>query len=545
MSSWSFLIKRIIQTIITLFVVLILLFVIFRLMPGDPAKFFIQPGTAPETFHLIAVKYGFEKEELAPGNNYVTTIDTSLVGAYGLEFTADDNAGNTASYYSTHNKYGLLKIDDNTSTSTNITLVTQPSIGSQIGVSMELLCDLTCPMQFPVNVTDSGGVFETIILAKGFNETIGTQERAEYAGTSTQVLSEVGNYFISFEAEDEFGTSISNIYGFSLNKSPSELSPFVFGNLFIGQLAESDTTSEVTITITSTTSITETELALNTPDDFSRIYTISRLTRFVPVPYWEQFAIYMKNMLTFDFGNSFVSGRAVWDELNQRIPPTLLLFGSALLLSSTLGVLFGAVMAWRRGSKTEIGGIVVSLFFYSMPIFWFGLILLAVFGFYLDWFPLRGMLTPGASYQGLDYVADILWHLTLPLITLTMGSLAGWLLLMRNSMLEVMGEDYITTAKAKGLTDRKVMYRHAARNAMLPIVTSIALSVGHIIGGGVLTETIFSWPGMGQYLVFSTFSYDFPAVQGAFFLLAILTIVGNFIADILYAYLDPRVRLTR
>ncbi|MCK5548371.1 MAG: ABC transporter permease, partial [Thermoplasmata archaeon] len=183
--------------------------------------------------------------------------------------------------------------------------------------------------------------------------------------------------------------------------------------------------------------------------------------------------------------------------------------------------------------------------FYSMPIFWLGLVLLALFGFHLDWFPLRGMLTPGADYQGLEYVADLLWHLTLPLIALSLASLAGWLLLMRNSMLEVMGEDYIVTAKAKGLTDRKVMYKHAARNAMLPIVTAIALSAGHIIGGGVLIETIFAWPGMGYFLVSSTFAYDFPAVQGTFFLLAILTIVANFAADLLYSYLDPRVRLTK
>jgi peptide/nickel transport system permease protein len=252
----------------------------------------------------------------------------------------------------------------------------------------------------------------------------------------------------------------------------------------------------------------------------------------------------MKNMLSFEFGDSFVSGRPVWSELTQRIPPTLLLFGTALILSAILGILIGAIMAWRRGSKLEIGGIVVGLFFYSMPIFWFGLILLAVFAFHLEWFPLRGMLTPGANYAGFDYVKDVLWHLTLPLITLTMGSLAGWLLLMRNSMLEVMGEDYITTAKAKGLSERKVMYRHAARNAMLPIVTAMALGLSHVIGGGVLTETIFSWPGMGQYLVQSTYAYDFPAVQGAFFLLAILTIIANMLADLMYSYLDPRVRLT-
>jgi len=545
MGSWSFLIKRIIHTVITLLIVLILLFVIFRLMPGDPAKFFIKPGMREEAYHLIAVRYGFEKEELAPGNRYeVKKIDTKLSGAYGLKINVTDDIGNKALYYGSHNIMGILKVDDNTSVYNVSISPQQPALGEQVTINLELLCDASCPSQFLLNLTHEGGVFEAFTLPKGPTEIIGSQEKAEYTGTTTGGISDAGNYYVSFDTLDDDGNQISNVYGFSINKSPEELKPFTVENLQIIEIAPAQST--VTASIASTTNVKRANLTANSPQNIVNKYSMIRGTVFVSVPYWEQFVIYMKNMLSFDFGESFVSGRPVWSELSQRIPPTLLLFGLGLIISAVLGILFGALMAWRRGTKGELAGIILSLFFYSMPIFWFGLILLAVFAFQLGWFPLRGMLSPGEHYEGLAYVADLLWHLTLPLITLTVLHLAGWLLLMRNSMLEVMGEDYITTAKAKGLTDRKVMYKHAARNAMLPVVTAIALSIGYVaIGGGVLTETIFAWPGMGQYLVYSTFARDYPAVQGAFFLLAIMVIFANLIADLLYAYLDPRVRLSR
>jgi peptide/nickel transport system permease protein len=542
MSSWGYLIKRIIHTVITLIIVLILLFVIFRLMPGDPTKFFIRPGMDPDAYHLIAVRYGFEKQVEAPGDVYSEDVDTTLIGAYGMQVNVTDSGENEAEYYGVYNKPGTFKIDDNRSV-TNISFPSTPSLNDNIEVDLDLFCTTSCPSLFQVNITHDDQTFDTINLQKMTSDVSASGELAGYSGATTSTISEFGNYLVSFEAFDENDMEISNIIGFAVNRSPADLEPFTISNL---QIVETQLeTPEATVQVTSSTDIERIVLYLNTPGDRKSENTMSRSLIFIPVPYWEQFIIYMKNMLSFDFGESFVSGRAVWDELAQRIPPTLLLFGSALILSAILGILLGAIMAWRRGSKFEISGIVVGLFFYSMPIFWFGLILLVVFSFHLGWFPLRGMLTPGADYAGFDYVKDVLWHLTLPLITLTVGSLAGWLLLMRNSMLEVMGEDYITTAKAKGLSERKVLYRHAARNAMLPIVTAIAMSLSHIISGGVLTETIFSWPGMGQYLVQSTLAYDFPAIQGAFFLLAILTILANMLADLLYSYLDPRVRLTK
>jgi peptide/nickel transport system permease protein len=261
-------------------------------------------------------------------------------------------------------------------------------------------------------------------------------------------------------------------------------------------------------------------------------------------PIWEQFGRYMVGMLTGDFGISFYHyPRSAWDVIATRIPPTLLLFGTATILSWPIGIGLGAFLAWRRGTRVELSTIVVTLFFYSMPLFWFGLIMLWFFAYMLGLFPLGGLITGEAGYTGWAYIVDLLHHLVLPLITLMILGLAGGVLLMRNSIMEVLGEDYITTAKAKGLPEKTVMYRHAARTAMLPVVTSIAISMGFIISGGVLTETIFSWPGLGRLLFESTIQMDYPVVQAAFFILAIMTILANVCADILYAYLDPRVRL--
>ncbi len=252
-------------------------------------------------------------------------------------------------------------------------------------------------------------------------------------------------------------------------------------------------------------------------------------------------------MLTGNLGTSFFSGRPIAAEIGERIGPTLLLFGAATLISILVGIGAGVLLAWFRGSRGEVVAIVASLFFYSMPIFWFGLILLFVFALNVTIFPLGGFgcvdLQTGVPLEGLACVGDVLYHMVLPLITLVIVSLAGYVLLMRNSLLEVLGEDFVTVARAKGLSERTVMYKHAARNALLPVTTVAAIAMAGVISGGVLTETIFSWPGMGFYLVQRTLTQDFPAVQAAFFILALLTILANVVADIAYAYLDPRVRL--
>jgi len=367
----------------------------------------------------------------------------------------------------------------------------------------------------------------------------------------------VGAYAVRIQLVDLDNTTnvTEGLAAFSLN--PADLSPFSFpDDEWHVVISKSFLQATVTVNITGPGGIAAASIDVIAPDgslqeDDKRMSHPLVAVRNNPL---EEFAVYMRNMLVLDFGKSFYTRQPVWDEIAKRVGPTLLLFGAALVIGALLGIGIGAVMAWRRGSNLELGTIVVSLFFNSMPVFWLGLVLLWLFAFTLNRFPLGGFseyspVTYCHSVRTeecvgvLGYVKDILWHMTLPLANLLIIGLAGSILLMRNSMLEVLGEDYIMTARAKGLSERSVMYRHAARNAMLPVVTAITLSVGGVISGGVLTETIFTWPGMGFYLVDSTLRQDFPAIQGAFFLLALITIISNLVADVMYAFLDPRVRL--
>lgn len=260
-------------------------------------------------------------------------------------------------------------------------------------------------------------------------------------------------------------------------------------------------------------------------------------------PLYVQYGLYMKNMLTGDLGRSFRTQNPVWVDIAPRIAPTLLLFGSSLILAYLFGVLLGMGMAWYRGSNFEVTGIVGSLIFRSTPYFWFGLLMLFIFSARFDIFPVGGMKTPGVDMAIHERALDILHHMALPLITLTLVSLGGLALLMRNSMLDTLGEDYIKTARAKGLPERKIMIHHAARNAMLPILTSVAISIAFIFAGGVITEMVFSWPGLGTLLIQRTLAQDYPVVQGTFFIIAILVLTMNAVADVFYAFLDPRVQL--
>jgi ABC-type dipeptide/oligopeptide/nickel transport systems, permease components len=257
-----------------------------------------------------------------------------------------------------------------------------------------------------------------------------------------------------------------------------------------------------------------------------------------------QYGLYIKNMLTLDLGDSWHYSRPVTEVLARRIPSTLLLFTPATVLSAVLGIMFGRIIAWRRNSKLEYSLTLVGLFFYMMPIFFFGLILIYIFAFKLGLFPTSGMIdyelwTFGATAS--EKIIDILHHLILPLITLTMASFCGMMLLMRTSMVETLREDYVEAARARGLPDKVVRNRYAARNAELPVVTALILGISLSMGGGVITETIFSWPGVGWELFTATVGRDYPLAQGCFFILALITIVAVIAIDIAYAYLDPRI----
>ncbi len=261
--------------------------------------------------------------------------------------------------------------------------------------------------------------------------------------------------------------------------------------------------------------------------------------------FWEwldHFTKYIRNMLTMDFGISFRTLRPVALELMYRLPNTIILMGTATTLAVLLGVYSGMKAAARHGSKTDSGILTTSLFLNSLPVFWLGMILLLAFSVHLGLFPLGGSTSAPAPRDPLLFVIDYLWHLTLPATTLTLAMFGGYMLLMRNCVVTVLTEDFITTARAKGLDERAVLYKHAFKNAFLPVLTSIGLSYAFMITGAVLTETVFGLYGMGVFFVSSILMEDWPCTQAIVFLLAVCVIAANFIVDMLYGGLDPRVR---
>ncbi|MVA75353.1 ABC transporter permease subunit [Auraticoccus sp. F435] len=255
-----------------------------------------------------------------------------------------------------------------------------------------------------------------------------------------------------------------------------------------------------------------------------------------------QFLSYLGDLFRGDLGVSYVYRREVTELIAERLAPTLLLTGTAALISVVLGLWLGQKSAWRRGSlfdKTQTG---LALVFWSVPTFWLGLILLLVFAGGLGWFPTGGMVTPGTDPTGLARVLDVAHHLVLPVLTMVAVVYAQYLMVMRASVLEEMTSDYLTTARAKGLREDLVRTRHAVPNALLPTVTLIFLTIGGLVGGAVTVETVFSWPGLG-YLTFQGLSApDLPLLQGTFVVFSSIVIVMNFVAELVYRVLDPRLK---
>jgi peptide/nickel transport system permease protein len=261
---------------------------------------------------------------------------------------------------------------------------------------------------------------------------------------------------------------------------------------------------------------------------------------------FEQYIIFVQNVLHGDLGNSFVHGRPVTDVVMQALPNTVILTLSGLVLAYVFGVLAGAYLAWRRGTKIEAIGIPLALATRAAPEFWLGMVLLAFFSFNLGWFPAGGSNSVGLEYNSewqRIFTFDYLVHLTLPVLTLAIYLQGLPLLLMRSNMIEILQEEFITMSKMKGLSSSRIVLHHAARNAMLPVATAFALGVGSAIGGNVVVETIFSWPGIGRLLVNAVSASDYPLAQGAFMIITAVLITMNFIADMTYHLLDPRIRL--
>jgi peptide/nickel transport system permease protein len=254
-------------------------------------------------------------------------------------------------------------------------------------------------------------------------------------------------------------------------------------------------------------------------------------------------------MLTGNLGISFSSTKPVALELAERLPNTILLLGSATIIYTILGIALGVVAVSRRGSKTDLTTVGLGLFTQALPAFFLGILLLLVFGYYLPVatngminFPLAGTISRPPPRDQLGYVLDVLWHLALPLTTLVVINFGGYVLIIRNLMIDALSQDYITTAKAKGLDEQTILYKHGLRSILPPVVTIVGLSLAGVVGGAVITETIFTWFGVGRYLYDAVLGYDYPVMQGTFFFLAVITILANYVVDLIYGLLDPRIK---
>jgi peptide/nickel transport system permease protein len=265
-------------------------------------------------------------------------------------------------------------------------------------------------------------------------------------------------------------------------------------------------------------------------------------------PMWQQYFIYLGNLLRGELGLSFFQRRPVLTILLEVLPNSLVLTLISLIIAYIFGVLVGAWLAWRRGSWAERIAVPAVLATRAAPEFWIGMVLLALLSFKLGWFPSGGASSPGMVYAG-DWQRMLSWdylhHLALPVLTLALYLQGLPLLLMRSNMLEVMHEEFVTMARMKGFSTWRIVIQHAARNALLPVVTAFALGVGISMGGNVVVETVFSWPGIGRMLVQAVANLDYPLAQGAFLMIALVLAIMNFVADLLYMLLDPRVTHAR
>lgn len=253
---------------------------------------------------------------------------------------------------------------------------------------------------------------------------------------------------------------------------------------------------------------------------------------------------FVRSTLTGDLGYSLkFRGTPVTDVVGQRFGPTILLIGLAEVIAIVVGLAVGALAGWRRGGLADRLGSGASLILYSMPYFVIGMPLILLFASGLNWFPTSGMITVGRQYGSIvDQLLDVGAHLVLPLTTVSLGLIGGYSILMRSSIIETRAEDYVTTARAKGLTDSQVLRSHAFPNAMLPMVTIIAINLGYVVAGAITAEVVFNWPGLGTLTVDALSARDYPVLQGVFLLLSITVVLANLVADLVYALLDPRVR---
>ena len=256
-----------------------------------------------------------------------------------------------------------------------------------------------------------------------------------------------------------------------------------------------------------------------------------------------QLLVYLKNIISLDLGYSFRHDMPVSVLIVDRFWPTLLLMVSTIILAVLFGILLGLLAAINLNTWKDAVISVFALITYATPLFWVGLMMIVVFSINLRWFPTSGMENIAAFYEGFDRFVDITHHLVLPTITLSLFYLALYTRLMRASMLEQYGQDYVVTARAKGLPERRITFGHVLRNALLPVVTMAGVQVGALIGGSVIVESVFAWPGLGMLAFESLFARDLNLLLGIFLISSVLVVVVNLIVDVIYCFLDPRIEV--
>lgn len=279
------------------------------------------------------------------------------------------------------------------------------------------------------------------------------------------------------------------------------------------------------------------KISLEVRDRMMHLYGLDK-------PLYVQYFEWVKRIVKFDFGRSFVDNRLVKDKILERLPVTLLIEILSLIFILLISIPIGVMSAvWKDSIFDKISTIFVFIGF-AVPTFWLGLILMLIFGVRLDWFPVSGIVSlQFDEFSIIEKIIDVARHIVLPVFILSFTSLAGMSRYMRGNMLEVIHQDYIRTARAKGLSEQTVIFKHALKNALLPVVTILGLSIPGLIGGSVITETIFAIPGLGRLGFESVMARDYPTIMAILVITAVLTLLGNFIADVSYSYVDPRIRV--
>jgi peptide/nickel transport system permease protein len=259
---------------------------------------------------------------------------------------------------------------------------------------------------------------------------------------------------------------------------------------------------------------------------------------------WDQFVAYLRQLfLHGDLGYSFARKAPVSEVIAGKVPQTFQLVLTALAIAVVVGTMLGAIAGWKTGTRFDAIIVSISLAMYSIPTFIMGIILMMIFSFTLGLFPIGGMTAIGTSYTGWAYVGDVAWHMVLPVGAIVIWYIGEYIIVTRSAMQDVLDQDYITSARAKGLKESTILWRHGLRNAILPVVTMTGISLAFAVAGVIEAETVFRWPGVGRLLYESVLRRDYPVLQGLFLIFAVAIVVANLVVDLIYGRIDPRIKV--